>query len=106
MRISSEFIKNTHTNLNNLSHNKQQASPDALKTSRKYDAITISSITPQEAENKFAVELSNALSEDIKSTASSPAKLADLKDQINRGIYEIDVNAIASKLLFFGGGNE
>lgn len=87
-------------NYGDVSLHTKEHSTDIVSSnsSHKFDVITIQSNKRQIEERTFAEALSKEVISDIKDTASEE-KLNDLKNQIALGTYQIDTNALVSKIL-------
>lgn len=82
--------------------NAQQRTESSLvsvsKDARNFDEITIHSSSEEVAQKTFASVLSKALSDEVR-TPTPETKINDLKTRIDNGTYQVDANAIASKIL-------
>lgn len=74
--------------------------PAAHKLSRNFDGVTIKSEQSPTAEQIFAGKLSSRISLEIRQPVSEK-KITDLQEQIQKGSYEVDVNAIADKIMLY-----
>lgn len=86
--------------INNNAKNKQQ--PVAGETGRNFDQLVISSNSRQAVE----AQLETAAKKEVTSSVfqQNPSeKIAALKEQISQGMYKIDPEAIASRILLLGG---
>lgn len=94
------FTNNIFKNYTDLPLHTKEHTPEnvALNVNHKFDVITIQSDRRQIEERTFAEKLSKELMSDVKQTASDE-KVADLQNQIALGTYQVDTNAIASKIL-------
>ncbi|MCI8835518.1 MAG: flagellar biosynthesis anti-sigma factor FlgM [Ruminococcus sp.] len=80
-------------------HTKENYAPSATQTDgHSFDALIIQSDRRQIEEHTFAESVSRQLSSEAANTAS-PEKIQNLKNQIAEHTYQIDAQAIASRIL-------
>lgn len=70
------------------------------QNSHNFDGITIQTNSILSPEKAFQNQLVQKLSLEVRQPASEK-KIEDLKEQIARGTYEIDINAIADRIMLF-----
>lgn len=80
----------------------QYAAPQAQRAEkadsiRRFDSVTISS----EGGRSFEMDLRSRLSQEVR-TATSSGQIAALRAQVQEGTYQVDVSAIAGKMLLLG----
>ena len=81
---------------------KNKQSAPMQETGRKFDQIMIDSNSRKNA----AQRLEQAARRDVASAVYQPtseAKLADLKQQVSEGMYKVDPEAVAAKILLMRG---
>lgn len=101
MRISLEHIGRKYWKSSN-SLPKTENGP-VKKNERSFDEISINAASPEASERKFADALTKALSADVRTSSTPEEKLNSLKSQIENNTYNVNVNAIASKILLHKG---
>lgn len=101
MKISIE-----HTTANYLGKTatgiKNKQSAPLQETGRKFDQIMIASNSRKNAEQR----LEEAARKDVASAVYQPAsadKLTELKQQVSEGMYKVDPEAVAAKILLMRG---
>ena len=101
MKITREAAAASYLNKVNMGmKNKQVAS--ANESGRNFDQLMISSNSRQAAEEQLAI----AAKMDVNSAVfqqNSADKVAGLKEQVAQGMYKVDADAIAARILYFGG---
>lgn len=104
MRISSNFLNTLYNTP--IRQNQDPAGAAASSGSNtNYDAITISSVSPEEMDLNFASTIKNLILKEMNQPAS-PEKLDTLKQKIADGTYQVDANKIAERILLYkGAGN-
>ncbi len=101
MKISMQSAAAGYLNkVNNNAKGKQNVAGDIGKN---FDSLTISSNSKEVAEDQLRAAAKKEVMKAIYNPQNSAEKVAELKEQISRGLYKIDPEAIASKLLFFRG---
>lgn len=95
MKISFNGINNY---IINRDVEKPAVTSSRSQNTRNFDGITIHANITASPEKTFQDHLSQKLSMEVRQPVSSQ-KLEDIKNQIQSGTYEIDVNAIADKIL-------
>lgn len=85
-----------------ISEGKQQASktPAAHKTTKNFDGIMIRSDLEVSPEQQFASALTGRVSMELRKPVT-PDRIAELQQKIDQGTYEVDVNAIADKIMLY-----
>ncbi|WP_313528397.1 flagellar biosynthesis anti-sigma factor FlgM [Anaerotignum sp.] len=94
---------NNFFNMQTSSKSKEKTTqplPQNVSTgrSRNCDEIIISGRVQKADQNRFIDELKNQISKEVN-TPSSEQKIASLKQQIEEGNYQIDIDQIAKKML-------
>ena len=81
---------------------KKQSVPNGTssKVARNFDAITINSESGLSQEQQFASSLTSRLSMELRKPANS-GMIQDLQEQIKKGTYEVDVNAIVDRIMLY-----
>lgn len=101
MKVSMESAAASYINKTNVG--MKNGKPESIQeSSQKFDQIMINSNSRQLAEEK----LIDAAKKDIEGAvfrSASEEKIQNLKQQVAEGMYRIDPEAIASKILFLGG---
>lgn len=101
MKISMQSAAAGYINkLNNDAKGKQTAVGDIGKN---FDSLTISNNPKEIAEEQLRTAAKKEVMKAIYNPQNSAEKVAELKEQISQGLYKIDPEAIASKILFFRG---
>lgn len=97
MKIDMQNPINYH--IASIDSKKQTAHAETpAKTSRNFDAITISSEVETSQEQMFASSLTSRLSLELRKPANT-GMVEDLQRQIEQGTYQVDVNVIADRIL-------
>lgn len=106
MKISMENIYSLYRQNAIAQPIKRDENVPEIKREKNFDEIRIS-LQGENAlgENEFIKTLSARLSAEVREEPSGE-KLDSLKERIREGCYEIDVSAIASKILLEGKGGE
>lgn len=99
MKISPNRFLNLQANTNT----KDKVAPSSLQNTSanrasSRDEIIIRGKIEKPEQNSFVDELKNKISKEVAVPASEK-KLADLKQQIEEGTYQIDIDRIAKKIL-------
>ena len=66
--------------------------------SRRFDSVTIST---ESGRGAFELELRVRLSQEVR-TATSSGMIAELREQVRSGAYQVDAKEIARKMLLLG----
>jgi len=106
INIKENYMKvniNNFFNMQTSSKSKEKTTqplPQNVSTgrSRNCDEIIISGRVQKADQNRFIDELKNQISKEVN-TPSSEQKIASLKQQIEEGNYQIDIDQIAKKML-------
>lgn len=101
MKIMREAAAASYLNKVNMGVKNKQAAP-VNENGRNFDQLMISSNSKQVAEEQLAT----AAKKDVNSAVfqqNSAEKIAALKKQVAQGMYQVDPEAIAAKIMFFGG---
>ena len=101
MKIQSNQFFNLQSNMKKQTHaaNSQNTTSE-LYQKRSFDELVISSRPAPVTDEGFAADVSKEISAEAKAV-SSDEKLESLKAQIEEGTYQIDLDAIARKMLLF-----
>lgn len=85
-----------------ISDSKPQTAktPAAHKTTKNFDGIMISSDLEVSPEQQFASTLTGRVSMELRKPVT-PDRIAELQQKIDQGTYEVDVNAIADKIMLY-----
>lgn len=106
MKISMENIYSLYRQNTITQQIKRDENVPEIRREKNFDEIRISQQGEKTlGENEFAKTLSAKLSAEIREEPSVE-KLDSLREKIRTGCYEIDVSAIASKILLEGKGKE
>lgn len=99
MKISGNHFLNLHSNsTNNNKATQSSAQNTSVSRAKKYDEIIICGKIDTPDQNSFIDELKNKISKEV-ATPCSEEKIADLKQQIEEGTYQIDIDQIAKKMM-------
>ncbi len=99
-------MKIEFTNLNNylnlgIDQKKQSTLGETSEKSEKhFDEIKIQAKTTPDKEHHFATSLSERVSMELRQPTNS-SRIEELKKQIEQGLYEIDLNAIAERITLY-----
>lgn len=101
MKITREAAAASYLNKVNIDmKNKRPASVN--ETGRNFDRLMISTNSRKAAEEQLAAAAKKDVSGAVFQQASAD-KVAALKEQVAQDMYQIDPDAIAGKIMFFGG---
>lgn len=101
MKISMQSAAAGYLNkVNNNAKGKQTAVNEAGKN---FDSLTISSNPKEVAEEQLRTAAKKEVMMAVYKPQDSSEKVAALKEQVSQGMYRIDPDAIASKILYFRG---
>lgn len=101
MKITREAAAASYLNKVNIDvKNRQSASVN--ETGRNFDRLMISANSRKAAEEQLASAAKKDVSSAVFQQASAD-KVGALKEQVAQGTYQIDPDAIAGKIMFFGG---
>lgn len=99
MKIQANQFFNLQSNMKKQSQaTNSQNTTSELYQKRSFDELVISSRPAPVSDESFAADVSKQVSAEAKAT-SSDEKLESLKAQIEEGTYQIDLGAIARKML-------
>ncbi len=99
MKISGNHFLNLQSNSTNKDKTTQSSTQNtSVSRAKNYDEIIISGKIDIPDQNSFIDELKNKISKEV-ATPCSEEKIADLKQQIEEGTYQIDIDQIAKKML-------
>ena len=97
MKISTNNIMNNYTDVR--LHPKENSAHSSISNDgHSFDAIIIQTDPRQIEEHTLAESISRQLSSEIENIASAE-KIDDLKNQISAHTYQVDAQAIASRIL-------
>lgn len=101
MKISIEHTAASYLTKSATGIKNKQSAP-LQETGRKFDQIMIDSNSKKNAEQRMAA----AAKKDVASAVYQPVseeKIADLKEQVSQGMYKVDPEAVAAKILLLRG---
>ncbi|MEA5083841.1 MAG: flagellar biosynthesis anti-sigma factor FlgM [Lachnospiraceae bacterium] len=99
MKIQANQFFNLQSNMKKQTQaTNSQSSTSELYQKRSFDELVISSRPAPVTDESFATDVSKEISSEAKAT-SSDEKLESLKAQIEEGTYQIDLGAIARKMI-------
>lgn len=99
MKIELQNPINYH--VSSIDSRKQPVSAAASsKAAGSFDAITINSESGLSQEQQFVSSLTSRLSIELRKPANA-GMIQDLQEQIKRGTYEVDVNAIVDRIMLY-----
>ena len=101
MKISIESAAASYLNKINAEMKSKQSAP-LQETGRNFDQLVISSNSTQIAEERLEAAAKKDVAGTVFQTASDD-KIADLRAQVSQGLYKVDPEAVAAKILFWGG---
>lgn len=78
----------------------QPASTQAAGRTKNFDEVTISSEQEVSQEQQFASALTSRVSLELRKPVSA-SRIEELQQKIDQGRYEVDVNAIADKIMLY-----
>lgn len=79
----------------------QPASTQAAgRSTKNFDEVTISSEQGASQEQQFAAALTSRVSLELRKPVSA-SRIEELQQKIDQGKYEVDVNAIADKIMLY-----
>lgn len=101
MKVSLNSFFNLQANSKNIEKTSQTLSQSTTASrSKNCDEIIISGKSEKIEQPSFADELKSKISKEVN-TPCSEEKIADLKQQIEAGTYQIDIDQIAKKMLLY-----
>lgn len=100
MRISSNY--SPLFNPSAIRQNQDQSVVSSAESQKSFDEITIHSASPELLDATFVSSLKSSLMEEIQKPVPE-AKLDQLTQKIESGTYQVDVNALAEKILAYKG---
>ena len=77
----------------------QSASKTEASAARRFDSVTIRA--DQGRQSPYALELRGKISQEVR-TATSSGRIAELREQVLSGTYQVNPAAIARKMLLLG----
>lgn len=89
--------------LNTISNNTKGRQASVNEAGRNFDSLTISNNPKEIAEEQLKTAAKKEVMKAVYQPQNSSDKVAALKEQIAQGMYKIDPDAIASKMIFFRG---
>lgn len=98
MKIQANQFFNLQSNMKKQTQATNSQSTSELHQKRSFDELVISSRPAPVTDETFAADVSKQISTEAKAV-SSDEKLESLKAQIEEGTYQIDLGAIARKML-------
>ena len=99
MKVTGNHFINLQSNAANKDKSTYISSQSpSVSRAKNYDEIIICGKTETPEQNSFVDALKNKISKEV-ATPTSEEKIADLKQQIEAGTYQIDIDQIAKKML-------
>ncbi|MCQ4936062.1 MULTISPECIES: flagellar biosynthesis anti-sigma factor FlgM [Anaerotignum] len=99
MKVTGNHFFNLQSNAANKDKSTYISSQSpSVSRAKNYDEIIICGKTETPEQNSFVDALKNKISKEV-ATPTSEEKIADLKQQIEAGTYQIDIDQIAKKML-------
>ena len=103
MRISSNCYSTLYNDPAMMQKSQNQARTIISDSDKNnYDEISIHSASVEELDSDFASQLKTALMKEIKQP-SSQETLDNLKQRIENGLYQVDSNKVAERILLYKG---
>lgn len=95
-------LQNVMPHYKPISDSKQQAlkTPAAQISTKNFDGIMIRSELDMNQDQQFASSLTSRVSMELRKPVT-PDRIAELQQKIDQGTYEVDVNAIADKIMLY-----
>lgn len=82
------------------SRHQSLSAPAAQKSDKNFDGIVIRSELGVNQEQQFASLLTSRVSMELRKPVT-PDRIAELQQKIDQDTYEVDVNAIADKIMLY-----
>ncbi|MDD4843171.1 MAG: flagellar biosynthesis anti-sigma factor FlgM [Anaerotignum sp.] len=99
MKVSlNSFFNMQSTNINKEKTSQPISQSNTVSRAKNCDEIIISAKIEKAEQPSFVDELKNRLTKEVAAPCSQQ-KIADLKQQIEEGTYQIDIDQIAKNML-------
>lgn len=99
MKVTGNHFFNLQSNAANKNKTNQVSSQSpSVSRAKNCDEIIIRGKAETPEQNSFIDALKNKISKEV-ATPASEEKIADLKQQIEAGTYQIDIDQISKKML-------
>ena len=89
--------------INKVNSNAKGKQTAVNETGKNFDSLTISSNPKEVAEEQLRTAAKKEVMKAIYNPQNSAEKVEELKQQVSQGLYKVDPEAIASKILLFRG---
>lgn len=95
----------TMTYINRVSNEnvKSDVATPVKENERSFDQVSIQGDSRAQAEERIATGMQSKLIDKVLSSKDDSSKIEDLKSRIQQGLYQIDANRIAGRILYMKG---
>lgn len=102
MKILRESAVGNYLNTAKVGKNSNK-SVQLHETGKNFDQLMIDSRSRQNAETQIAKAAKKEALRSVYQNHTPEEKIADLKQQVAQGMYKVDPDAVAAKILWLGG---